>query len=80
MTAMVGATLTGSEDNTARLWSVRPPLEGDTASIDLWLAVVTGFALDQHHAVQMLDASGWRTSRQRLLQLGPPLSPGASCH
>jgi hypothetical protein len=66
--------LTGSEDNTARLWSVRPPLEADASSIDLWLAAVTGLALDEHHAIRMLDERSWRTSRERLLQLPPPVS------
>jgi len=67
--------LTGSEDNTARLWSVQPPREADTASINLWLAVVTGLALDEHDAVQMLVGNIWRTSRERLLQHGTLLAP-----
>jgi eukaryotic-like serine/threonine-protein kinase len=62
--------LTGSEDHTARLWSVRPPLEADVGVINLWLEVVTGMALDEHHAVQPLEASDWRSRRQKLLELG----------
>jgi WD40 repeat protein len=69
--------LTGSEDHTAKLWSVRPPLEADVATLDLWLSAVTGMALDEHHAVQMLDLSDWRASRERLTQLRPTLTlPG----
>ena len=72
--------LTGSEDNTARLWSVQPPREADTASIDLWLAVVTGLALDEHDAGQMLVGNIWRTSRERLLQHGTRRRSKNKCH
>jgi len=66
--------LTGSEDNTARLWSVQQPLEADPASIDLWLAAVTGLALDENDAVKMLEGSTWRTSREQYLQLKTQLA------
>jgi WD40 repeat protein/serine/threonine protein kinase len=62
--------LTGSEDNTARLWSVRPPVQGDNAVIKLWLEVVTGMTLDQHHAVRLLEAGDWGSRRQKLSELG----------
>jgi WD40 repeat protein len=62
--------LTGSEDHTARIWSVRPPLGGEINIINLWVEVVTGLALDEHHAVRLLDASEWRSRRQVLLELG----------
>ena len=62
--------VTGSEDNTARLWTIRPPLKADVDVINLWLEVVTGMALDQHYAVQLLEASDWRSRRQKLLELG----------
>jgi WD40 repeat protein len=62
--------LTASENHTARLWSVRPPLEADTGAINLWLQLVTGMALDEHDAVQLLEASDWQSRRQKLLELG----------
>jgi WD40 repeat protein/serine/threonine protein kinase len=62
--------LTGSEDNTARLWSVRPPLAGDIGIINLWLEVVTGMTLDEHHADHLLDPSAWRSKREKLVELG----------
>jgi WD40 repeat protein/serine/threonine protein kinase len=62
--------LTGSEDHTARLWSIRPPMRADVGLINLWLEVVTGMALDEHHAIQPLEANDWRNRRQKLMELG----------
>jgi WD40 repeat protein/serine/threonine protein kinase len=62
--------LSGSEDNTAKVWSVRPPLKAEVDVINLWLGVVTGMALDEHHAIEPLDPREWQSRRQRLLDFG----------
>jgi WD40 repeat protein len=67
--------LTGSDDQTARLWAVPAPVEEEVQRIGLWVQGITGLELDADGAVGKLDAQAWRERRQRLEQLGGPPRP-----
>jgi tetratricopeptide (TPR) repeat protein len=64
--------LTGSEDRTARLWHVQPPLEDTAKRITEWLAVLTGLELDDDRVVHVLDAESWGKLHLRLQKEGVP--------
>jgi len=38
----------------------------------LWTQVITGLTIDEHDAIQLLDAKGWNDRRNRLEELGGP--------
>ena len=69
--------MTGSDDNTARLWEVPTPLEETVQRLVLWTQVTTGMELDANGVVQVLDAQTWNQKRRRLDELGgsPEISP-----
>src|SRR5207245_11638384 len=59
------SVLTGSEDGTARIWKLRPPLQMDPERLTLWLSVVTGLEMDDSDTVRGLDEQTWQQRRQR---------------
>jgi WD40 repeat protein len=67
--------LTGSADNSARLWDVPEAVEGDDERIDCWIHVLTGLEFDAHDAIRPLDTAAWREQRRRLDDLGGPPKP-----
>ena len=52
--------LTGSDDQSARLWPVPTPLQAEPQRIVLWLQVITGMELDEHGSIRVLDAATWQ--------------------
>jgi WD40 repeat protein len=52
-----GKVLTGSGNNTAQLWNVPIPQQGDSERIKLWVVVLIGQELDQHGLRHALDAA-----------------------
>jgi WD40 repeat protein len=69
------AVLTGSKDNTARLWAVPGPVPGGADRVATWVQVLTGLELDEFDEVRVLDAETWQQRRQRLGELGGPPVP-----
>jgi hypothetical protein len=67
--------LTGSEDGTAGLWKVFPPLEGEVKRIVLWTQVFTGMELDDAGSVHVLDAPAWQKRLTELNAVGGPPNP-----
>jgi WD40 repeat protein len=63
---------TACGDNTARLWELPAPVQGDLKRVVLWAQVVTGMKLDADGVIQVLDSDTWRQLRQRLDELGGP--------
>src|SRR5439155_9622927 len=59
------SVLTGSDDGTARVWKLRPPLQMDPERLTLWLSVVTGLEMDDSDTVRGLDEQTWQQRRQR---------------
>src|SRR5262249_40238764 len=68
--------VTGSFDNTARLWEIPSPVPGEVNRIVLWVQVLTGLKLDSDGIVHVLDAAIWQQRRQQLEQLGGPPATG----
>jgi len=66
--------LTGSFDNTARLWRV-PNQEGTVDRIVLGVDVSTGEVLDPTGIVHGMEPATWYQRRHQLEELGGP--PGA---
>jgi WD40 repeat protein len=64
--------LTGSADETARLWSTPRPVKGDPERILLWAQIFIDLELHQHGGTRRLDAATWKQRRQRLQELGGP--------
>jgi WD40 repeat protein/serine/threonine protein kinase len=64
--------LTGSDDATARLWSVPVALAGDVEDIVAWVQIATGLELDEESGVHELDAS-WEQRRERWLESAKPV-------
>jgi hypothetical protein len=64
--------LTGGGDHAARLWRLPGPAQGAPQRLECWLQVLTGTKLDEHGAVQLLDAAAWQEQRRRLETLGGP--------
>ena len=64
-------------DGTARLWSPSTPLRGDSASVALWVQVLTGMELDAEGTVQVLSSASWQQRRKQLQGLGgrPGMDP-----
>jgi WD40 repeat protein len=61
--------LTASNDQTARLWTLRPAIEDPPEQIDLALAVLTGLELDPSGELRPLTAEDWQGRRRRLADL-----------
>jgi WD40 repeat protein len=61
--------ITGCGDNTARLWELPEPAEGDVERIRLWVQVLTGMELGSDEVIRILDARAWRERQQRLAGL-----------
>jgi WD40 repeat protein/serine/threonine protein kinase len=70
-------TLTGGDvgRNTARLWKIPTPVEGDAERIALWVQGLTGMELDSGGAALALDAAAWQARLRDLQQLGGPPIP-----
>jgi WD40 repeat protein len=68
--------LTGDMDSTksdwegAQFWEGPAAVAGDSDRIRLWVEVITGLELDEHGAVQVLDAAAWQQRRQLLEKHG----------
>ena len=67
--------LTGSDDKTARLWTVSE-LPDDLPRVADWAEVVTGLELDEQGSVHALDNAAWRQRRERLDREGGPPEMG----
>ena len=63
--------LTGSWDNTARLWDVTE-LPDEPERVAAWVAKVTALGLDDSDEVKLLDRAALDRSRERLESLGGP--------
>ena len=63
--------LTGSSDNTARLWRV-PVLEGSVDRIVLRIDVITGEVLEPSGSVHGMEPATWLRRRRQLEELGGP--------
>jgi len=69
------AVLTGSVDQTARLWPLAE-FPDDLPRIAAWAEVVTGLALDEQGSVHALDNAAWCQDRERLEREGGALEMG----
>lgn len=58
-----GVVITCGEDGLAQVWQVPPPLAGSPDHVKALVETVTGLALDENRAVQVLSASQWRDRR-----------------
>jgi hypothetical protein len=58
--------LTGSDDNTARVWDLPSPWEGSPERIALRITVLTGMEVDESGLIRLLDPETWRQRRQQL--------------
>ena len=68
--------LTGSGDNTARLWRAPTEIAGEPRRIALWTEVITGIEfLNESNGTQVLDAKTWEDRRRQLNALGGPPTP-----
>jgi WD40 repeat protein len=56
--------LTGSADNTARLWPRPTALAGSIEHILLWIQTATGMELDSTGDVHLLDPAEWHKRNQ----------------
>ena len=61
----------GNGSQTAALWAVPAPIQGDAQRIAVWVQVLTGMHLDAGDGARTLDATTWRQRRQELNNLGP---------
>ena len=64
--------LTGSMDQTARLWDVATALPDDLERAATWIEVLTGLELDEFGSAKVLDNATWLQRRDTLKQLGGP--------
>ena len=67
--------ITGSMDNTARLWDVVAEFPDDLARVTTWVEALTGLSLDDSGSIQILDNAAWlRPRRSAGTQGGPPVA------
>jgi tetratricopeptide (TPR) repeat protein len=64
--------LTGSRDETARLWETPARLPDDVPRLAAWVQTLTGLELDEQGVVHALDSAAWRQRRELLSRLGGP--------
>jgi WD40 repeat protein len=65
--------ITGSYDNTARLWNVATDLlPDDLERVANWVEVLTGLTLDEDGSIQVLDNAAWLRGREKVEQQGGP--------
>jgi WD40 repeat protein len=69
--------LTGSMDQTARLWDVAAALPDDLERAATWAEVLTGLELDEFGSAKVLDNATWLRRREKLKQLGGPPVAGS---
>jgi WD40 repeat protein len=69
--------LTGSKDETARLWRIPLPWVNDARRVRLYVEVSTGLEMDGFGGVRWLDAVSRERRRQALQELGGSPTPRA---
>jgi hypothetical protein len=67
--------LTGDRAGAVRIWPVPAPLAGDPRRLKLWVEVMARTELDGAGAARPLNETILRDRRQRLQELGGPLTP-----
>ena len=68
-----GQTLiTGSHDDTARLWHLPPPAKDDPVRLQLSIEVRTGFYTDARGIRRTLNQQQWLERKLQLQSLGGP--------
>jgi tetratricopeptide (TPR) repeat protein len=65
------AVLTGSTDDTARVWAISE-LPDDLPRLTTWVEYFTGLEVDGQGRVRTLDNAAWRQRRERLNREGGP--------
>jgi hypothetical protein len=69
--------MTGSSDNTAKLWDVAAALPDELDRVAIWVEVLSGVELDERGSARMLDNATWLQRREKLKQLGGPPVAGS---
>jgi hypothetical protein len=69
--------MTGSSDQTARLWDVATALPDQLERVATWVEVLTGQELDEVGFARVLDNATWLQRREKLEQLGGPPVAGS---
>ena len=64
--------MTGSEDMTARIWEVPPPLADSPERLMLSLQVATGMVLGAQAVADSLTPESWQEQRRKLDDAGKP--------
>ena len=68
--------ITGSGDNTARLWYAPTAITGDPRRLVLWIQVITGMEIrEKTNSTEFLDAPTWQERRRQLIAIGGPPTP-----
>jgi WD40 repeat protein len=67
--------LTGDQAGAVRRWPAARPLEGDVPRVRLWVEVMARKELDDAGAVRPINDKALMDRRQKLQELGGPLTP-----